>query len=94
MAEKITTIKVLVPYKSSGGVIRQNEVEFELYKNEDHYSLKPCLPDTELEIANLPPELKFKMVNGKPVSLRGKMDGNFHVIKDAVSLLKKEVKLA
>lgn len=94
MTQKITAIKVLVPYKSSGGVIHQKEVEFELYKAEDHYSLKPCLSDNELEVANLPQELKFKMVNGKPVSLRGKMDGNFHVIKDAVGLLKKQIELA
>jgi hypothetical protein len=33
------------------------------------------------------------MENGKPVSLRGKMDGNFHVIQDAVVELKKEQQL-
>lgn len=70
--------------------MHQREVEFDLYKTEKHYSLKPCLSAQELEVANLPPELNFEMVEGKPVSLRGKRDGNFHVIQDAVALLEKQ----
>lgn len=94
MNHKITNIRILIPYKSSGGIIHQREVEFDVYKEDNYYSLKPCLSGNELEIANLPEELKFKMENGQPVSLRGKMDGNFHVIKDAVKLLEGQVEFA
>lgn len=90
MSEKISTLTVDVPYKSSGGVIHQRPVNFDVYKAEDHYSLKPCLGPLELQVANLPEELKFVIENGKPVSLRGKMDGNFHVIQDAVALLQQQ----
>jgi hypothetical protein len=41
-------------------------------------------------VANLPEELNFVIENGKPVSLRGKMDGNFHVIQDAVAVLREQ----
>ena len=94
MNDKIATIKIPVPFKSSGGVIRQNEVAFDVYKLDGHYCLKPCLSEQERTVANLPEELNFKMEDGKPVSLRGKLDGNFHVITDAVNLLRKEVELA
>jgi hypothetical protein len=90
MNHKITNLRVLVPYKSSGGIVHQREVEFDLFKSESHYSLKPLLSAHELEVANLPPELNFEMVEGKPVSLRGKRDGNLHVIQDAVALLEKQ----
>jgi hypothetical protein len=42
---------------------------------------------------NLPESLNFVLERGKPVSLRGIMDGNFHVIQDAVKLLQKENQL-
>lgn len=91
MNQKISTINILVPYKSSGGVIHQHEVMFDVFKMDGHFSLKPCLSEYEREVANLPEELNFRMEEGKPVSLRGKMDGNFHVITDAVKLLKSEM---
>ena len=90
MKEKITSVTLLVPLKSSGGIIHQREVSFDVLKQEGHYTLKPCLSLEERRVANLPEELNFIMENDKPVSLRGKMDGNFHVIQDAVALLKKE----
>jgi len=90
MNSKITTVTIEVPYKSSGGVIHQHQVAFEFYKVDGHYSLRPCLDEAELQLANLPPELKFVMESGKPVSLRGKIDGNLHVIQDAVVLLKEQ----
>lgn len=90
MSQKIANVKVLVPYKSSGGIIRQHEVAFDLFRNGNNYSLKPCLSENERQVANLPEELRFTIEDGKPVSLRGKMDGNFHVIQDAVALLKKQ----
>lgn len=90
MSQKIANVKVLVPYKSSGGIIRQHEVAFDLFRTDKHYSLKPCLPANERQVANLPEELNFTIEEGKPVSLRGKMDGNFHVIQDAVAILKQQ----
>jgi hypothetical protein len=93
MNQKITTVTVQVPYKSSGGVIHQRDVSFDFFKLDGHFSLKPCLSTDERRVANLPEELNFTMENGKPVSLRGKMDGNFHVIQDAVKLLEKEQQL-
>ncbi len=94
MSEKITNIAVNVPLKSSGGVIMQREVQFDLFQADGHYSLRPCLSEDERRIANLPEELNFRFENGKPVSLRGKLDGNFHVIQDAVKLLQKDFQLA
>ncbi len=93
MSQKITTVTVKVPYKSSGGIIHQHDVSFDVFKLDGHYSLQPCLSPDELRVANLPRELNFTINNGKPVSLRGKMDGNFHVIQDAVALLQKEQQL-
>ena len=87
MNKKITKLTIQVPYKRAGNAISQKEVEFDLYYENDHYTLKPCMDDNELQIANLPRELKFVMENGQPVSLRGKKDGNLHIITDAVRLL-------
>lgn len=88
MGHKITSITIPVPYKSAGGVIHQHQVTFDFFRLDGHYSLRPCLSETELQVANLPEELRFVMKDGKPVSLRGKRDGNFHVIQDAVAALK------
>ena len=93
MSHKITNVIIPIPYKSSGGVIRQHEVSFDVYQIDGHYSLRPCLDDAELRLANLPEELEFVMENGKPISLRGKRDGNFHVIQDAVIVLQKQHQL-
>ena len=88
MEQKMTTIDVEVPYKGAGGVIQQHAVRFDVYQIEEGYSLRPCLNPSELRLANLPEELNFLMQSGKPVSLRGPKDGNFHVIQDAVAVLK------
>lgn len=93
MSNKITTLTIPVPYKSSGGVIHQHPVSFDVYKLDDHYSLRPCLSTPERQRANLPEELRFTIENGRPVSLRGAMDGNFHVIRDAVVVLKDQDQL-
>lgn len=90
MSQKITNISLSVPAKSSGGVIRQNKVSFDVYKIDGHYSLRPCLDTPQRQLMNLPEELNFEFHNGRPVSLRGKLDGNFHVIEDAVAVLEKE----
>lgn len=93
MSDKITTVTIQVPYKSSGGVIHQHPVSFEVYKVDGHYSLRPCLSESERQRANLPEELGFVLENGRPVSLRGNMDGNFHVIQDVVAVLKEQDQL-
>ena len=87
MGQKITTVTISVPYKRAGGIISQQPVSFDVYREGGNYCLKPCLSENELRIANLPEELKFVMEGGKPVSLRGKLDGNFHVIQDVVAQL-------
>lgn len=93
MSEKLKTITVQVPLKSSGGVIHQRNVAFEVFREDGHYSLKPCLPPEERRVLNLPDELNFTMEDGKAVSMRGSMDGNFHVIQDAVKLLQEDRQL-
>lgn len=90
MNQKIANVTIDVPYKRSGGIIFQQPVSFDVFQHEDHYSLKPCLSEEELRVANLPEELLFRIEDEKPVSLRGKIDGNFHVIQDAVTLLRKQ----
>lgn len=90
MSQKIITVEVLVPFKQSGGIIRQHQVAFDVYKYEDYFGLRPCLSERERQVANLPDELKFTVQNGHPVSLRGKMDGNLHIIRDVVAVLKEQ----
>ena len=93
MSEKMTTVTIEVPYKSAGGVIHQQAVSFEVFRVDRHYSLRPCLDTPGRQVANLPEELNFVLEGGKPVSLRGKMDGNFHVIQDVVVILRAQNQL-
>ena len=88
MKNKLTTLTLAVPYKRAGNVIHQQEVSFDVFEEDDH------LNANDLEVANLPPALNFVMENGKPVSLRGKKDGNFHVIEDAAKQLRQQNMLA
>lgn len=74
-------------------MIRQHDVSFEVYRTDSHYSLRPSLNTSERQLANLPEELNFVLENGKPVSLQGRIDGNFHVIQDAVAVLKEQNQL-
>lgn len=90
---KLTTVEIEVPYKRSGGIIHQQTVAFDVYQVDGHYQLKPLLSIDERRVANLPETLNFTMEEGKPVSLRGKMDGNFHVIEEATRLLQKNGQL-
>lgn len=87
MQNKITTLTIAVPYKRAGNVIRQQNVSFDVFREDGHYSLVPLLTPEEREVANLPPSLPFVIQEGKPVSLRGKKDGNFHVIQDVTQRL-------
>ena len=88
MREQIANLTISIPYKRAGNVIMQEPVDFVLYRTTEYFELIPCLSDEEIRIANLPMQLQFIMEDGKPVSLRGIRDGNFHVINDAVQQLK------
>jgi hypothetical protein len=90
MATKMASIHIFVPYKGPGNTIRQNPVVFDVYSIDGHYKAVPLLSEDERRIANLPEELLFSYENGKPVSLRGSVDGNFHAIEDIVRELQKQ----
>ena len=87
MKEKITSIRLQVPYKGAGNAISQHEVDFEVSLVEGHYSIVPQLDESERRIANLPEVLHFTFTNGRPLSSRGDRDGNFHIIQDVVAAL-------
>jgi len=90
MHQKITSVNISVPYKGPGNTIRQNSVEFDVYSEDQNYKAVPLLGEDERRIANLPHELLFVYENGKPVSQRGSVDGNFHAIEDIVKELQKQ----
>ena len=90
MSNRIANVNIPVPYKGPGNVIRQNNVSFEVYSEEDSYRAVPVLNTDERRIANLPEALWFQCKNGKPVSLRGNIDGNFHAIQDIFRELQKQ----
>ncbi|HWJ25631.1 MAG TPA: hypothetical protein VNS32_03755 [Flavisolibacter sp.] len=90
MSNKIASVHISIPYKGPGNVIRQNPVLFEVYSEEDRYKAIPVLDEDERRVANLPEELLFAFENGKPVSERGSMDGNFHAIQDIVQELQRQ----
>lgn len=90
MKKEITTLTVNVPYKRAGNVIHQQPVDFSVFDCDGHIELRPHLSAEEREVANLPEALSFVVENGKPVSLRGKKDGNLHVIQDAWGMLKEQ----
>jgi hypothetical protein len=93
MSKKLTTIEIEIPYKRAGGIISQQAVSFDVFHVDGHYELKPLLSTDERRVANLPETLSFTIEDGKPVSLRGKLDGNFHVITDAVGQLQEREQL-
>ena len=90
MSTRIANVNIAIPYKGPGNVIKQNPVSFEVYSEEKRYKAVPVLNEHERRIANLPEELLFAYEDGKPVSLRGDMDGNFHAIRDIVVELQKQ----
>jgi hypothetical protein len=90
MKEKIANITIVIPYKRAGNIIVQEPVNFDVFRLDGHYLLQPCMDENERRVANLPSELEFDIVDGKPVSLRGKMDGNLHVIQDAFESLREK----
>jgi hypothetical protein len=90
MSNKIANVKISVPYKGPGNTIRQNPVAFDVYSEKDQYKAVPVLNTDERRIANLPEELLFKCEDGKPISLRGNFDGNYHAIQSIVHELQKQ----
>lgn len=90
MSSKFANVKITVPYKGPGNMIKQNPVEFEVYALDGHYKAVPLLNEDERRIANLPHELLFTYENGRPASKRGSFDGNFHAIEDIVRELQKQ----
>lgn len=88
MKEKLQTLTIDVPFKRAGNVISQQAITFDLYRDGDTYSLVPWMDDQSRAVAGLPDELFFVMWEGKPHSVKGKKDLNFHVIQDAVNHLK------
>ena len=87
---KITTLTIMVPYRSAGNVIKQHPVQLEIFKDENAFRAMPLLSEDERTIANLPPNLLFEYKDGKIISSRGNRDGNFHVLRDIVEVLKEE----
>lgn len=90
MKSKIASVDISVPYKGPGNIIKQNRVSFDVFSDTHHYKAIPLLNEEERRIANLPPELQFNLEDGKPVSKRGSIDGNFHAIEDIVRELQKQ----
>jgi hypothetical protein len=90
MTNKIGSVNISVPYKCPGNVIRQNPVLFDVYSINGHYKAVPLLNEDERRIANLPQELVFNYENGKAISHRGSIDGNFHAIEDIIHELRKQ----
>ena len=88
--EKLAAVTINVPYKGAGNVIRQKEVAFDVYQDQEQYSLKPVLTEAERRLANLPENIDFQLQNSIPVSMKGIKDGNLHVIKDVVNKLREQ----
>ena len=83
----LTNVTISIPFKSAGNSIVQKPVDFEVYREEDIYTIKPLLSLDELRLANLPGELKFIYNNGHVESLHGIKDGNLHVMQDVYTAL-------
>lgn len=84
---KLASLRVDVPYKGAGNVIRQHSIPFDVYREDTVYKAVPLLEENERRKANLPEELVFYYESGKPRSPR-RIDGNFHVIEDIVTILR------
>jgi hypothetical protein len=79
--KKIANFTIEVPYRSTGNIIINKNIDFDIYKDGVQYMAAPLCEMEERRIANLPPELIFEMKNGKPQSNRGIREGNTEVIK-------------
>ena len=75
-------VKIQIPIKGAGNIVRQQEVEFLVNKDKYVYNVTPLLDLSDRRIANLPSELRFMVDNGKVQSMHGPNDGNLHVLQD------------
>jgi len=82
MSSKIANVNISIPHKGPGNIIRQKPVSFDVYSECDYYKAVALLNEDERRIANLPFELCFAFENGRPISQRGNLDGNFNAIED------------
>ena len=85
--QHLTDVTVSIPYKSAGNSIIQKTVQFEVYRKSEHYLIRPTLETADLRLANLPEEMEFAVKDGRVESLRGKKDGNLHVMQDVYAAL-------
>jgi hypothetical protein len=83
----LTDVTISIPFKGAGNSIIQKTVQFEVYRKSEHYLIRPALETADLRLANLPEEMEFAIKEGKVESLRGKKDGNLHVMQDVYAAL-------
>ena len=81
-------VTVEVPYRSAGGVLHNKKVDFEVVREDGLYKAIPQLDENERRLANLPPELCYRLEEGRIESERDNKDGNLHVIKSIVEGLR------
>ena len=86
--EKIANCTIEVPYRTAGNIVKNKNIDFDIFKDGSQYKAAPLCDLEERRIASLPPELIFEVNNGKPQSARGIKDGNIELIKRIASHLK------
>lgn len=86
--KKIASFTIEVPYRSTGNIINNKNIDFDIFKDTTQYKAVPLCDLDERRIASLPPELLFEIKDGKPESNRGMKDGNIEVIRRIAGQLK------
>lgn len=86
--KKIANFTIEVPYRSTGNIIINKNVDFDIYQEGFLYKAVPLCDLEERRVASLPPELSFEIKNDKPESTRGIIDGNIEVIRRIAMQLK------
>jgi hypothetical protein len=86
--EKIASFKIEVPYRSTGNIIMNKNIDFDIFKDTTQYKAVPLCDLDERRLASLPPELLFEIREGKPQSNRGMKDGNIDLIRRIAGQLK------
>lgn len=86
--EKIANFKIEVPYRSAGNIIKNKNIDFDVYKDGSQYKAAPLCDMEERRMASLPPELSFEFKNGRAESSRGSKEGNIEVINRIAGQLK------
>lgn len=70
MSKKMAIVPTDVPYKTTGGIMHQQPVFFDVYRVDGHCSLRLCQNIADRTGANLPGDCHFFIENGKLVYLR------------------------